>query len=753
MVTLADRKYRLTNLMERSRRLWSRCHTGFLSLQRSVAYPSRLKAAHLGLVFMTTVIVVGFFSLLEVDPHHDGIMLKPTVDVLNGKVLFRDSFSQYGPLTILVQALPMKMFGGGLIVIRLLTAFFYGLIAVTQWLIYSRFLPSWANILSWALWLALGYFFIDHETLVLIPSATVFPVFSVLLSVYLLIRHLESRRVRYVVMCGVATACTFWFKINFGIIHFGSIALSVALLEFLGRGRNRLRVLCGFVAGCSLVHLCLVIWLLHHQAFQDFWIQSVEFGYLFATQNQFSTNEPLWIQVIGCLLQINSKHGFTSALWTFLPITSIVVCGRVIYAFVKQRSIESSEAVVLSASLISAGLWFTYFPVSSVYHMWLGSALSVGIFVYLLWGITQSASTRGRLALRVVCLVLVFYPDLSMRSTGCIRKLAALSTYEKIETPSFLRGIYLPRREAQVYAQIESMLNRYPEYDLINLTRDGLYSLYRENKHDLHKMYLNWGWINGTLYPEFLPKLREQIDAKTHIIVTNESSVIDGYVPVGDFLGMGKCVLKSNVILHIPGEPKDALVVGVGRASLVKGFPSGDKYPLIRIAAKSGPLTLNSFAVKIYTDGLDRRLGGYAFEYGVVATASNDERVRYLKEWFRIEDRFSSYENSPWYADPPIPRILNAASGLFLFDRYSFTATSLEGFANKPIAVVQKGEAVVRKDANLLNLMCSQEEAVEIVPFIRLPEDYIMKVRINFNRNQYYETMIYSTDGRSAGEG
>ncbi|MCS6273708.1 MAG: hypothetical protein H2169_05070, partial [Opitutus sp.] len=45
------------------------------------------------------------FAAIGVDSHHDGIMLKPAMDVLSGQVLFRDTFSQYGPLTTYFQAL------------------------------------------------------------------------------------------------------------------------------------------------------------------------------------------------------------------------------------------------------------------------------------------------------------------------------------------------------------------------------------------------------------------------------------------------------------------------------------------------------------------------------------------------------------------------------------------------------------------------------------------------------------------------
>ncbi len=93
----------------------------FLIFLLSFKYP---KAVHIIMVFFISLIIVGFFSVMQVDPHHDGIMLKPAVDFANGKMLFRDTFYQYGALTAIFQASAIKLLGERLIVIRLLTVLF-----------------------------------------------------------------------------------------------------------------------------------------------------------------------------------------------------------------------------------------------------------------------------------------------------------------------------------------------------------------------------------------------------------------------------------------------------------------------------------------------------------------------------------------------------------------------------------------------------------------------------------------------------
>ena len=62
------------------------------------------KFMHLAFVFTITLIIASIFSCIGVDELLDAIMFKPAIDVAEGKMLFRDTFTQYGALTTLLQA-------------------------------------------------------------------------------------------------------------------------------------------------------------------------------------------------------------------------------------------------------------------------------------------------------------------------------------------------------------------------------------------------------------------------------------------------------------------------------------------------------------------------------------------------------------------------------------------------------------------------------------------------------------------------
>jgi hypothetical protein len=98
------------------------------------------------------------FAGLDTDPFHDGLMLKPALDVASGQTLFRDTLMRYGPLTTWLQAAELMVLGRSLHSIRLATFFVYGLIACGLVMSWRLVLPRTLTILSCVLWFLLAPF-------------------------------------------------------------------------------------------------------------------------------------------------------------------------------------------------------------------------------------------------------------------------------------------------------------------------------------------------------------------------------------------------------------------------------------------------------------------------------------------------------------------------------------------------------------------------------------------------------------------
>src|SRR3954466_4487537 len=101
------------------------------------------------IALLLAVAVVAYlvpFARTGVDPHHDGIMLKPALDVLSGQTLFRDTFMQYGALSCYLQATALWV-QPTLLSLKLLTVAAYAGTLFVLYATWRLFLPRSLAIL------------------------------------------------------------------------------------------------------------------------------------------------------------------------------------------------------------------------------------------------------------------------------------------------------------------------------------------------------------------------------------------------------------------------------------------------------------------------------------------------------------------------------------------------------------------------------------------------------------------------------
>ena len=132
------------------------------------------------IIFSITFLITSFYAVIGIDFFHDGVSFNPAFDVVSGKLLFRDTCcNKYGALSIYLQALAMLIFGKYLIVTKILTTFFYGLIAVILYIIWKRILSEKLALLACIISvLILPYYYVT-EWLVLAWSSVYALFFSV----------------------------------------------------------------------------------------------------------------------------------------------------------------------------------------------------------------------------------------------------------------------------------------------------------------------------------------------------------------------------------------------------------------------------------------------------------------------------------------------------------------------------------------------------------------------------------------------
>lgn len=165
------------------------------------------------------------FARIGVDMHHDGIMLKPALDVLDGQVLFRDTFSQYGPLTTLIQS-------AGLWVSPSLHTLKVMSVAANVMSLFFLY-AAWREVISrWlaaaGVLLAVAFVPFFHQDWPVMPWSSDYAMLFQSITLYALLRALGEGGWRHGVLTGVGAAATFWCRQPVGL------TLAVAVVVSLG---------------------------------------------------------------------------------------------------------------------------------------------------------------------------------------------------------------------------------------------------------------------------------------------------------------------------------------------------------------------------------------------------------------------------------------------------------------------------------------------------------------------------------------
>ena len=163
-----------------------------------------------GLSASITFAVFYPFAALGLDFHHDGIMLKPAIDVYSGQVLFRDTFTQYGALTIWMHAVCLSI-DPRLLSMRMFTVAVYAcsvFLLVLSWL---RFSPWPVAAIGVVLFLVSAPFY--DERWLLLPWSSAIALLFQSAAAYSLCRMIANNASDlWPALVGLSTALAFWAR-------------------------------------------------------------------------------------------------------------------------------------------------------------------------------------------------------------------------------------------------------------------------------------------------------------------------------------------------------------------------------------------------------------------------------------------------------------------------------------------------------------------------------------------------------------
>jgi hypothetical protein len=478
-----------------------------------------------------------------VDPHHDGIMLKPALDVLSGQVLFRDTFTQYGALTTYLHAGALWL-QPSLLSLRLLTVAAY---AVTLFFLYATWrliLPCSLTVLSCGLFVL---FIPGHEKnwlggyWMLMPWSSVHALMFQSLGLYALaqvIRHVHA--VRWGVILGAACAGAFWCRQPVGVIMTGCASVSWLALLWAGwtpTGASRRSILTAALAGFVIVHALLLGSVALTDALPEWWYQnfvwpgkwaqsgeSTSWTLLLAFFVHFRAGAGLLVLLLALvapgLLQRAGRElsprrlslyylGLAGGLawqhervlgwlalrdggWTaLLPVVTLGLALACLAAVFRKPHAPKTTEYFLVAALAAqaAGSLPQYYPVPDPWHVLWALAPAFGLFVHLFW-----RSARWSAPVTALVLAAVFLPAVWAKARSA--RLALARHLVTLEHPSVLRGIQVPAAQAQGFRQITALLEQVerhrPGLPSALIGNDALFLCFTHNHTNPSPYYVTW---------------------------------------------------------------------------------------------------------------------------------------------------------------------------------------------------------------------------------------------------------------------
>ena len=444
-----------------------------------------------GLVFLLTISIAGYFSFLGVDPHHDGIMLKPASDIAKGQMLFRDTFNQYGALTTIFQSWTLTVFGHYLIVIKLLTVFFYGLIAVVLWLIWSLFLPEVLATGACSIWLFLAPY--HHPDCYFLPWSSVYALFFQLVTLYSLLRFLQTKKNLWQIIAGISIALTFWCRQPVGVFLFGSVLFFLFILRLK---KYKIGSMSLFYISCVLTHSIFIIWLCVNNAFFDWIQQTIYIPTVWAIgspRDKIST----FFFFLG---NIFPKSDSPISIWTLMPL-SIFYLG---FTSILKKKLTNIHVFIILVTCVSLASWLQYHPVSDIRHLYWAATPMIGfcIFAALMIG---GLNKKKSLVMVIICIVL-FVPDMVNHVRNARRKILKYWSYPTLIKPEVLKGMKVPPKEKKFFEDSMNVIEKYqinnPRSFITTTSMDALYSLFDGKNINCHKLTVYWGWKSYDLQLE-----------------------------------------------------------------------------------------------------------------------------------------------------------------------------------------------------------------------------------------------------------
>ena len=492
-------------------------------------------------IFSLSLLLIYRLAILDFDPHHTGLMYKTALDMASGKVLFRDTYTQYGALTSSLQALSLLVLGKRVTSILFSTAFFYAASLTLFYAICRRFLPRSLSVTA----VAITLFLAPYYTWTFHPWSSVYALFFLLLSALMTIKAATDGSLLFGGAAGFFATLTFWCRQPVGLVALLAILLPLFLFFAVYRRHDpaasrRFLLQCSAAAvGTLLAFFAFFIPIVANGALTDFRRQCLEGMVTFADSRSQAPGGVLGMALYNLFL--SPLDGLDTLwidyIWFLLPLSSLALFGLYTYRLLRKsdKNVEQDchclSLIVFSVFAVAS--WHQYYPVACYRHWYWGafpSVLSAVLLARELVGLLLSHTRPERATDRkwnmgalVLCLCLLFGTNLGYRMGHGTAKL--ISTRERVkyehEVYHHLDGVYLWEDVAlyhsELFDAVAVLQEKFPEKNIINTTENAIYALFGEN---FCPLFNNCG---DFFYAEYPALLADYIERERPIVIGKDA--------------------------------------------------------------------------------------------------------------------------------------------------------------------------------------------------------------------------------------
>ena len=178
------------------------------------------------ILFFVIFQIVFYFSRLNIDVYHTGIIFSKSMQLANGETLYNGHF-YYGPFTPFLNSIGLIIFGEKIYTIQLIASAFYGFISVTLYWILQRFLNNAISFFLVLFSFSLAPFYYQEFH----PWPSVYALYFLLAACYYLILFVESRDVKKIIIVGILCSLCFWARPRVGVPLFFMLLALIPIIN------------------------------------------------------------------------------------------------------------------------------------------------------------------------------------------------------------------------------------------------------------------------------------------------------------------------------------------------------------------------------------------------------------------------------------------------------------------------------------------------------------------------------------------